>query len=255
SVLHFQREVRTRFPGAMLVTGAITYRQYATEQEAKQSPTWRYRDGVWYDAFNSSVSLDSSARIGIHHKSKLVVGVEKVPYYSWMRELSFLVVDLGGITKPYATDSVRRVYATAARNIPVGGAICYEAIYGEYFTEFVRNGAQVMCVISNDGWWRDTPGYRYLFAYSRLRAIETRRAIARSANTGKSGFINARGDEGQTLGWDRRGVLTDTLHLNTAETFYTRYGDLLGRIGSYVFILSLLYFMAYRIKRKNHIVE
>ncbi|MDD3108180.1 MAG: apolipoprotein N-acyltransferase, partial [Alistipes sp.] len=63
SVLHFQREVRTRFPGAMLVTGAITYRQYATEQEAKQSPTWRFRDGEWYDAFNSTVSLESSARI------------------------------------------------------------------------------------------------------------------------------------------------------------------------------------------------
>ena len=61
-----------------------------------------------------------------------------------------------------------------------------------------------MAIISNDGWWGDTPGYKHLFTISRLRAIEHRRAIARSANTGMSGFISARGDIGQTLGWEKR---------------------------------------------------
>ena len=110
-------------------------------------------------------------------------------------------------------------------------------------------------LLRGDGWWRDTPGHRYLFAYSRLRAVENRRSIARSANTGISGFIDQRGDVLQKLGWDQRGALTDSLSLNDRMTFYTRYGDVIGRVSSYVFVLGLLYFMAYRFRRKSHIVD
>ena len=112
-----------------------------------------------------------------------------------------------------------------------------------------------MAITSNDGWWRDTPGYKHLFTISRLRAIEHRRAIARSANTGKSGFISARGDVGQTLGWEQRGVITAEVPLNSELTFYTRYGDCLARISEYILLLSVLYYVAYRYKRRNHLVK
>ena len=118
----------------------------------------------------------------------------------------------------------------------------------------MRNGAEAMFIISNDGWWGDTPGYKHLFTLSRLRAVEHRRAIARSANTGRSGFIDARGDVGQTLGWERRGVLTDTLALNTEQTFYTRYGDWIGRTAQLVMLLCILYYIAYRVRKKNYLV-
>ena len=101
------------------------------------------------------------------------------------------------------------------RGVKTGPAICYEGLYGDFFGDFVRRGAQFMAIISNDGWWGDTPGYKHLFTISRLRAIEHRRAIARSANTGMSGFISARGDIGQTLGWEKRGVLTAAVPLNS----------------------------------------
>ena len=112
-----------------------------------------------------------------------------------------------------------------------------------------------MAIVSNDGWWDDTPGYTHLFSISRLRAVEHRRAIARAANTGKSGFISARGDVGQTLGWEERGVLTADVPLSSQTTFYTRYGDYVARIAEYVLLLSLLYYVAYRIKRKNYLVQ
>ena len=88
-----------------------------------------------------------------------------------------------------------------------------------------------------------------------MRAVENRRSIARSANTGISGFIDQRGDVLQKLGWDQRGALTDSLSLNDRMTFYTRYGDVIGRVSSYVFVLGLLYFMAYRVRRTSHIVD
>ncbi|MCM1351592.1 MAG: apolipoprotein N-acyltransferase, partial [Alistipes senegalensis] len=109
--------------------------------------------------------------------------------------------------------------------------------------------------VSNDGWWGDTPGYRHLFTISRLRAIEHRRAIARSANTGRSGFISPRGDVGETLGWDERGVLTARVPLESRMTVYTRYGDYVARIAVYLLALCLLYAVAYRIRKKSHLVD
>ena len=142
-----------------------------------------------------------------------------MPYYNIFKHLDFLTVDLGGITGQLGVDSVRKVF-TSPQGTRFGVAICYESIYGEYFTEFIRNGAQLMFVITNDGWWGDTPGYRQHFSYARLRAIETRRSIARSANTGISGFINARGDVGETLGWDVRGALTSQVGLHDRMTLH-----------------------------------
>ena len=113
-----------------------------------------------------------------------------------------------------------------------------------------------MCIVSNDGLWGDTPGYEHLFSISRLRAVEHRRAIARSANMGRSGFIDCRGEVvGETLGWEERGVISYDLPVNCEQTFYTRYGDLLGRVAQLVMGLSWLYYVAYRTRRKNYFVE
>jgi apolipoprotein N-acyltransferase len=111
-----------------------------------------------------------------------------------------------------------------------------------------------MLVMSNDGWWGNTPGHKRLFDYCRLRAIECRRAIARSANTGVSGFISSRGDVVQSMGWKQRGVLTDSVEVRTENTLYVKYGDWVGRMSLLVSLLGVLYFMAYRIKRKSHLV-
>ena len=108
-----------------------------------------------------------------------------------------------------------------------------------------------MFVITNDGWWGDTPGYRQHFSYSRLRAIETRRSIARSANTGISALITPRGDVVDQLGWDIRGTVTGSLPLNSRLTVYTLAGDYIARLSWFVAVLSLLYFVAYRTKKKD----
>ena len=182
-----------------------------------------------------------------------MIGAEKTPL-PWLFEwLDFLVIDLGGTLGQLGVGQ----HGTAFEHdgVRVGPAICYEGLYGDFFGDFVRRGAQAMFIISNDGWWGDTPGYKHLFSISRLRAVEHRRAIARSANTGMSGFIDARGDVGPTLGWDERGVLTDEVRLRSSETVYTRYGDYLGRIAQYVMLLCVLYYVAYRFKKKNYLVS
>ena len=242
--------LRAAHPGALLVTGAgtrVLYTGGVYPRTARSIPFSEAR----YDNFNAAVGLDSAGRMQIHHKGKLVIGVENTPTIVFDL-MQFLVIDLGGVVGQIGMGQHGTVFEHGG--VRMGPAICYEGLYGDFFGDFVRRGAQFMAIVSNDGWWGDTPGYRHLFSISRLRAIEHRRAIARSANTGRSGFISPRGEVGETLGWEERGVLTARVPLCSARTFYTRYGDYLGRIAQYVTLLSVLYFVAYRVKRRNYLV-
>lgn len=242
--------LRSRTPRALLVTGANTLRRYTAGAQTRTARPLFGQQG-YYDIYNSALGLDTAGRRQIHHKGRLVIGVENTPTVIFDL-LRFLVIDLGGTLGQIGMGE----HGTAFTHdgMTLGPAICYEGLYGDFYGDFVRRGAQFMAIVSNDGWWGDTPGYRHLFTLSRLRAIEHRRAIARSANTGRSGFISARGDVGETLGWEERGVLTADVPLASRLTFYTRYGDYIGRIAEYVLLLSALYYIAYRVKKRNHLV-
>ena len=208
-------------------------------------------DGSYYDIFNSAVGLDSAGRIQLHHKGRLVIGVENTP--TWVFDvLRFLVIDLGGTLGQIGMGQ----HGTALSTPDEGraGNLLRRALR-QLLRRIRTRGSQSLLISSNDGWWGDTPGHKHLFSIARLRAVEHRRAIARSANTGTSGFIDTRGDVQQKLGWDRRGILTGEVELNSELTFYTRYGDYVARIAEYVLLLSLLYYVAYRIKRKNYLVQ
>lgn len=243
--------LRSRLPNALLIAGANTIRSYPAGAQTETARPDRFGGG-YYDVFNTAVGLDSAGRMQLHHKGRLVIGVENTP--TWVfKVLKFLVIDLGGVVGQIG----KGLHGTAFAHdgAAVGPAICYEGLYGDFYGDFVRRGAQFMAIISNDGWWGDTPGYKHLFSISRLRAIEHRRAIARAANTGQSGFISATGQIGETLGWEERGILTAEVPLHSETTFYTRYGDYLGRMAEYILLLSVLYFVAYRVKRRNHLVN
>ncbi len=240
-------------PEALLVTGTNVLRRYEAGGQTATARKNRW-DGSYYDIYNSAVGIDSAARWQIHRKGRLVIGVEKTPLPWLFEKLEFLVIDLGGTLGQIGVGQSGTTFTH--KGVKFSPAICYEGLYGDYYGDFVRHGAQLMTIISNDGWWGDTPGYRHLFTLSRLRAIEHRRAIARSANTGRSGFISARGDiVGETLGWKERGVLTGEVKCHDEVTFYTRYGDYIGRISQLVMLLSVLYYVAYRAKKKNYLVE
>jgi apolipoprotein N-acyltransferase len=130
----------------------------------------------------------------------------------------------------------------------VAAVICYESIYGEFIGRFVRNGAELIFVITNDGWWGDTPGHRQHFSFSRLRAVETRRSIARSANTGISAFINQRGDVLQESEYWVPAVLKQSMNANSNITFYSMNGDYLARIASFISVMLLLIAISMRLR-------
>jgi apolipoprotein N-acyltransferase len=239
-------------PHATIVVGAMTYKLYGTKQ-ATETARFNGNLGGWYDQYNTALAIDPAGKTDIHHKAKMVIGAEMMPTWWWVKGLQKLVANLDFYAGQYGYGTARTVFQNDG--IYAGAGICWESVYGEYFTEFVRNGAEALFIITNDGWWRNTPGHRQHFDLARLRAVETRRAIARSANTGRSGFITSRGDVGETLEWDERGTLTDDVALNDRITLFTRFGDWPCRISLLVLGLSVLYFIAWRVRKKDLLVK
>ena len=140
------------------------------------------------------------------------------------------------------TDPESKVMGSGEHKI--GVPICYESAFGEYVGSFCKKGADLLFVITNDGWWGHTPGYRQHFEFSKLRAIENRRCVARSANTGRSGFINQRGDVLQQTHYWVPDAIRETLKANTKVTFYARHGDYLSRIALYLTFVLLITLIA-----------
>lgn len=219
----------------VVLVGASTLKAYMSGELKSKTARKGWSGEWWYDAYNTALRVDSSEHVGVYYKSKLVVGVEMLPYPDKLAFLSSLSIDLGGMVGSLGTQPERSVFAFDGG--AVAPIICYESVFGEYVTEYVRRGATLLGVITNDGWWGDTPGYRQHFSYARLRAIETRCYVARSANTGISGFISPLGSDMETLGWARRGFVRASVNHSTEQTFYVRYGDYLGRVGKLVSLL------------------
>jgi apolipoprotein N-acyltransferase len=117
-------------------------------------------------------------------------------------------------------------------------------MYGEYVTQYVRNGAQFLAILTNDGWWNNSPGHKQLLSYSKIRAIETRRDIVRSANTGISAIINKKGDILNSLGYNKKGFINSSINLSDKVTFYVKYGDFIYRISLFFFLIIILFYFS-----------
>ncbi|NDK54897.1 apolipoprotein N-acyltransferase [Pontibacter sp. BT213] len=236
------KEFVQRHPDIELVTGLDSYTFYGDNKDA--SPTIRHLEGFgYYDSFNTAMHINRKNEIDLYHKSKLVPGVEKLPYPEVFKFLGPLAIDLGGTVGSQGSQETRDVFKHS-QNAALGAApvICYESIYGEYVSEYVKNGASLIFVITNDGWWSDSPGYKQHLQYATLRAIETRRSIARAANTGISAFINQKGEITDRSGWWVQASLSQTILANTDLTFYTRMGEYIGN--SALWLALLLFVVA-----------
>jgi apolipoprotein N-acyltransferase len=205
------------------------------------SPTARKFTDVnkYYDSYNTALFFDLTGKIQRYHKSKLTPGVEMMPSPKIFKFAEKYAIDLGGTVGSLATDP-KRIPFSAAKGLKIAPCICYESVYGDFVAGFVRNGANAIFVITNDGWWGNTGGHRQHFLFSVLRAIETRRSVARSANTGTSAFINQCGDVSQATAYWEPAVIKQDINTNCQLTFYVRYGDYIARVSILVAALMLL---------------
>ena len=238
-------EYLSQYPNLNYLTGIQFFRLYENEKDILPTTNFmgynRIGNPIYADFFNSAFMLNRLDSTQIYHKSKLVVGVENFPYQSILKPLlGDVMIDLGGTVSMKTTQENRGVFK-GAEGLQVGPVICYESVFGEFVTGYVAEGAQFLAIITNDAWWGDTQGHKQHLNYARLRAIETRRSIARSANTGISAFIDQKGTITKTLGYELQGSLKGTLNANNGLTFYVRYGDYLARGAGLIAVVLLIW--------------
>ncbi len=237
------------FPKTQLITGIQSYNLYSTDTEPTPTAN-EMSKGIWVDFYNSALKMQNGTPPEFYHKSKLVVGVENMPYKSFFKPIiGEFLLDLGGTVSSRVTQKERSVFQHETIDLKVGPIICYESIYGAFVTEYVRKGADFLAIITNDAWWGNTAGHRQLLSYARLRAIENRRSIVRSANTGISAIINEKGEVLKQLAYGERGVLRGSFAPASEITFYTQYGDYIARWSGFIMVLFFLIALSGRLKQ------
>lgn len=249
SVNHF-REYLIDFPKTNIVIGLSSRKMLEPGIEPTPAARKLRNADLYYEAYNTAMIFDTSSHFQLYHKSKLTPGVEVMPLVRYVKFIENLAFDLGGTVGTLGVDEERRPFTTP-QELKIGTAICYESVYGEFMAGFVKNGADIIFVITNDGWWENTPGHRQHLLFSSVRAIETRRAIARSANTGISCFVNKRGDILQATNYWEPDVIRQVLYTDEKQTFYVRFGDYIARISAFGAVLMLLISVMLRLKNKN----
>lgn len=205
-------------------------------------------NGMNYESYNGAAVLDSSGATAFYHKTMLVPGVETLPWF--LKFLSRWFDKFGGTTAGYAKQAERTVLD--AGHYKIAPAICYESVYGEFLSKYVKNGANLICIITNDGWWKNTPGHKQHMNYARLRAIETRTWVARSANTGISCFISPYGGVINARPYNTQAAIKLHIPIYTThkKTFFVKYGDLLSKLMVAASIMLIGWVLYFKVKSK-----
>jgi apolipoprotein N-acyltransferase len=237
-------ERKAHWPKASLLIGASTQRFF---KKKRSRASIKLEGGPGYEEFyNSSMMIDQLDQPSFIHKSKLVLGVEKIPFSNIFPFLEDLAIKNGGTSGTLGIEDESQVFQS--NGITFAPVVCYESIYGEFIAQQCRKGAELIFIITNDGWWGDTPGYKQHMSFARLRAIENRRSVARSANTGISCFINQKGDVLESSSWWKEGSLRANLQRNKQLTIYAKIGDILGKAACVIALILWMTAMYKKVK-------
>lgn len=203
------------------IIAGTRYYEYFSSDSVPALP--RYSGSTPYLAYNAALAFQADSSLDIYRKYNLVPIVERIPFVHFLDAIDLAGwVDWAGsqgFGKGYHADQFR------VGQTKTPALICYDSVFPSWVREFVVRDAGFISIITNDGWWGDTSGHEQHFAYARLRAIEFRRWIVRSANNGISGIIGPDGTvEVETKYW-RRTAFRYQVPILTRKTLYARFGD------------------------------
>lgn len=237
-----------KYKNGNLLTGAETIKIYNSDLTPSASKV--AGSDQYYDVFNAAVNIENSGEVQFYHKSKLVPGAESLPFGDALSFMKPVFEHLGGATGSYGSQKEPNVFYSQS-GIGAAPIICFDSIFGEWVAKSVGKGAQFIAIITNDGWWENTSGKDQHLDYAKLRAIETRRWVCRSANTGISAFINQRGDIVKQSKWWVKTALKQDINLNSDITLYVQFGDYIPLVGSFVAVLCVLFLIFKRFTQKK----
>lgn len=200
--------------------------------ETKSSRTDQY-DFIQY---NSAFLTDGNGKIlGKYNKIKLLLFGEYLPFSDIFPSIKNLSPASGDFT-PGSDLNIMNIYE---KGIKIGPLICYEDILPWFSREFSKKGANILINITNDAWFgKSFAPYQHLLV-AIPRAVETRRYLIRSTNTGVSVIVDSTGHIKSRTGIFTEEVMTGQVALLYGDTLYTRVGDIFPWICFSAFILYI----------------
>lgn len=200
--------------------------------------------------FYNRAFLITQNRIYKYDKTHLVMFGEYIPLRNFLEKIPFIKSIIEDVEK-VAGDFTpgEEVFPIGDDKIKVGVPICFESIFPEISRKFVRDGAKLIAVITNDAWFGYSSGPFQHFSVSAIRAVETRRFVVRSANTGISGAFSPTGKILKQTSLLQRTSFLVKVKLLDIKTFYVKYGDLFS--GLCVALSSALYIFSYVLGIRN----
>ncbi|MFQ5583440.1 MAG: apolipoprotein N-acyltransferase [Calditrichia bacterium] len=224
------------------------------------TPDYKYFEGEGYRTYNAAFYFSpGNYRFGTYYKMALVPAAESMPFkkvFPFLRK-----IDVGGgdffpgdefkvftvqthVNSATAHRAAPANPDSALTEVKVSTVICFESVFPHLVRQFVKNGAKILTIITNDGWFGNTSGPYQHAQYAVFRAVENRVSVARSANTGISLFIDPSGKKHEQTRLNEKADIIYDVPVNVETTFYTKYGDWLGLfslIVSFLFIILSLF--------------
>ncbi|HEU4930259.1 MAG TPA: apolipoprotein N-acyltransferase [Candidatus Krumholzibacteria bacterium] len=169
--------------------------------------------------YNSSGLFRADGSIEKYDKRHLLPFGEALPLgsrYRWIQKINFGQANFqpGPRRSPLSQDG-----------LSFTPLICFESVFPDLCREGVEEGSELFVNITNDGWFGDTPGPHQHAQMAILRAVEFRRWLVRSANSGVSMVVEPTGDVVASIGLYKEGILAHDVSLLSGRTFYARTGD------------------------------
>lgn len=187
-----------------------------------------------YLLYNSALYMSSKIKSQFYHKAKLVPLFEKIPFVGMLPFLKNMQISIAGSSTIYDSKQEITKFTTSTGEyiIPL---ICFESVFSEYTSKKITdNEPSFINIIVNDGWWKNSYGYLYHLNLCKIRAIENRKEVLRTANTGISAHIDAKGTIVAKTKWWHKEILNGSVKLYKKRSFYCKYGDYLGLIFSII---------------------
>ncbi|MDX1585739.1 MAG: apolipoprotein N-acyltransferase, partial [Balneolaceae bacterium] len=203
-----------------LLSGVV-YFEYFNQEEAPPLSRGTGRDPYLY--YNAALGFYPDKQVEVYRKHNLVPVVERIPFIHFLNAVDVFnwisFADAQGFGKGYEPTPF------TADGVKTQALICYDSVFPGWVRRFIEEGAGFITIITNDGWWGNTSGHEQHFSYARLRAIEFRRWVVRSANNGISGIIDPLGNiKVETEYWTKT-AFRYNVPVTYEQTIYTRYGD------------------------------
>ncbi len=186
------------------------------------------RPSAYYD---SAFHLDARGRIlDRYDKAHLVPFGEYIPFQDLLGR--FLTAVARGIARvgvaPGEAPRAMDLALPDGRRVRFGVPVCYELLFPDLVRRFAADGGRALLGITNDAWYGRTGAPYQFLAITAMRSAETRLPLARAANTGISGFVDATGvvREATPIFEPAVRVADLPLHPDPRDaTFYVRHGD------------------------------